>query len=184
MDLLGLLSGGNLASANGPDGLVGDDDVGPVGDVRLERLDLGGDELNGLVGLAGLEGLAAAPDDLDAVLSGVLGLGGDDLVRLVEDGSALRVSKDGPVDVEVLELRDRDLASESTVGLVEDVLGGDLNLLAEGLADEREVESGRRNNDLWQCVSCALPAKTMRGSVEKLGERRMTYRRSCRDQRC
>jgi hypothetical protein len=169
VDLLGLLSGGNLASANGPDGLVGNDNVRPVGDLRLERLDLSRDELDGLVGLTGLEGLAAAPDDLEAVLGGVLCLGGDDLVRLIEDGSALRVSEDGPVDVEVLELRDRDLAGESTVGLVEDVLGGDLNLLAEGLADEREVESGRRNNDLYQCVSYALPAKIMRGSVGKLG---------------
>lgn len=148
MDLLGLLSGGNLASANGPDGLVGDDDVGPVGDLGLERLDLGRDKLNGLASLTGLEGLAAAPDDLEAVLGSVLGLGGDDLVRLADDGSALGVAEDGPVDLTVLELGDGDLASESTVGLVVDVLGGNLDILAESVADERKVEGRRRDNDL------------------------------------
>jgi len=150
VDLLSLLSGGNLASANGPDGLVGDDDVGPVGDLRLERLDLGRDKLNGLASLTGLEGLAAAPDDLEAVLGSVLGLGGDDLVRLADDGSALGVAEDGPVDLTVLELGDGDFASESTVGLVVDVLGGNLDILAESVADEREVKGRRRDNDLWE----------------------------------
>jgi hypothetical protein len=150
VNFLGLLSGGNLASANGPDGLVGDDNVGPVGDLGLERLDLGRDKLNGLASLTGLEGLAAAPDDLEAVLGSVLGLGGDDLVRLADDGSALGVAEDGPVDLTVLELGDGDLASESTVGLVVDVLGGNLDILAESVADEREVEGRRRDNNLWE----------------------------------
>jgi hypothetical protein len=153
VDLLGLLSGSNLASANGPDGLVGDDNVGPVGDLRLEGLDLSRDELNGLASLTGLEGLAAAPDDLEAVLGSVLGLGGDDLVRLADDGSALRVTENSPVDLAVLELGDGDLASESTVGLVVDVLSGNLDVLAESLADEGEVESRRGDNDLWKYTS-------------------------------
>jgi hypothetical protein len=156
VDLLGLLSGSNLAGTNGPDGLVGDDNVGPVGDLRLEGLDLSRDELNSLASLTGLEGLAAAPDDLEAVLGGVLGLGGDDLVRLADDGSALRVTEDGPVDLAVLELRDRDLASESTVGLVVDVLSGNLDVLAESLADEGEVESRRRDNDLSVLVKVSV----------------------------
>lgn len=148
VDLLSLLDGGNLASADGPDGLVGDDDVAPVGDLGLEGLDLGGDELDGLAGLAGLEALTAAPDDLQAVLGGVLGLGGDDIIGLAEDGSALRVAEDDPVDVAVLELSNGDLASVGTVGLVEDVLGSDLDVGADGLADEREVEGGRGDDDL------------------------------------
>lgn len=164
MDLLGLLDGGDLAGADGPDGLVGDDDVAPVGDLGLEGLDLGGDELDGLAGLAGLEALTAAPDDLQAVLGGVLGLGGDDIVRLAEDGSALRVAEDGPVDVAVLELSNRDLASEGTVGLVKDVLGGNLDLGADGLADEREVEGGRRDNDLCRGEECQLMMPRVRGS--------------------
>lgn len=148
MDLLGLLSGSNLASADSPDGLVGNDNVGPVGDLGLEGLELLRDEVDGLASLAGLEGLAAAPDDLETVLSGVLGLGGDGLVRLAENLTTLRVAEDDPVDVAVLELGDGYLAGEGTVGLVEDVLGGDLDVLAEGLADEREVDGGRRDNNL------------------------------------
>lgn len=148
MDLLGLLSGSNLASADSPDGLVGNDNVGPVGDLGLEGLELLRDEVDGLASLTGLEGLAAAPDDLEAVLSGVLGLGGDRLVRLAENLTTLRVAENDPVDVAVLELGDGDLAGESTVGLVEDVLGGDLDVLAEGLTDEREVDGRRRDNDL------------------------------------
>lgn len=148
MDLLSLLSGSNLAGADSPDGLVGNDNVGPVGDLGLEGLELLRDEVDGLASLTGLEGLAAAPDDLEAVLSGVLGLGGDGLVRLAEDLTTLRVAEDDPVDVAILELGDGDLAGEGTVGLVEDVLGGDLDVLAEGLTDEREVDGRRRDNNL------------------------------------
>lgn len=148
MHLLSLLSGSNLASANSPDGLVGNDNLGPVADLGLESLELLAHNLNGLAGLTLLEALTAAPDDADAVLSGVLGLGGDNLVGLLEDGAALGVAKDGPVDVAVLELGDRNFASESTARLVEDVLCGDFDAGAEGVTDELEVESGRRNNDL------------------------------------
>lgn len=171
MDLLGLFSGGNLASADSPDGFVGNDDVGPVGNLRLEGLDLGRDKLDGLASFTGLEGLTAAPDDLETVLGSVLGLGGDDLVRLAEDGSALRVAEDGPVDVDILELRDGDLASESTVGLVEDVLGGNLDVLAESLADEGEVESRRGDNNLWEYMSveCFANRWRTRASIGKLG---------------
>jgi hypothetical protein len=148
VDLLGLLGGGNLAGANGPDGLVGNDNLAPVRDLLLEGRKLGADDVDGLAGLALLEGLAAAPDDADAVLGGVLGLGGNVGVGLGEDSAALRVAEDGPCDVTVLELGDRDLAGEGAVGLVEDVLGGDLDLGAEVLAGKEEVERGGSDDDL------------------------------------
>jgi hypothetical protein len=146
--VLGLLSGSNLASTNSPDGLVGNDNLAPVADVALEALELLGDDLDGLARLALLEALAAAPDDADAVLGGVLGLEGDGLVGLVEDGATLRVAEDSPVDGEVLQLLNRDLTGESTVGLVVDVLGGDLDVVLDVVADEREVESRRGDDDL------------------------------------
>lgn len=148
MDLLGLVVGGDLAGADGPDGLVGNDDLGPVGDGGLEGSKLLADDLNGGAGLALLEALTAAPDGADAVLGGVLGLGRNDLVGLAEDGAALRVAEDGPVDVAILELGDADLAGEGTVGLVEDVLGGNLDVLAELVADELEVDCRRGDDDL------------------------------------
>lgn len=149
MDFLGLLSGGDLAGTDGPDGLVGNDNVAPIRDLGLERLDLLGDKVNGGASLADLEALAAAPDDLEAVVKGVLGLGGDNVVRLAEDGSALRVSEDGPVDVAVLELGNGNLAGEGTAGLIVDVLGSDLDFGTESLADEVEVESRGGDDDLW-----------------------------------
>lgn len=129
VDLLGLLSGGDLAGADGPDRLVGDDDLAPVGDLGLQSSELGGDDAESLAGLTLFEALAAAPYDADAVLGGVLGLGGHDLVALAEDSSSLRVAEDGPVDATVLQVLDRDLAGEGAIGLVEDILGSDANLL-------------------------------------------------------
>lgn len=149
MDLLSLLSGGNLASANGPDGLIGDDDLRPVGDLGLESGELLADDIDGLAGLTLLQGLSAAPDHTDAVLGGVLGFEGNNLVALTEDGAALGVAQDGPVDAAVLELGDGDFAGESAIGFVVDVLGGNFEALAEVLADEEEMQVGRRDDDLY-----------------------------------
>lgn len=146
--LLRLLNGGDLAGANGPDGLVSDNDARPVLDLRLERRELLADDGDGVAGLALLEALAAAPDDTEAVLGGELGLGRHDGVGLGEDGAALRVAEDGPVDVAVLELLDADLAGEGAVGLVIDVLRADLDVLPDGVADELEVDGGRGDDDL------------------------------------
>lgn len=150
MDLLGLLSGGDLAGTNGPDGLVSNDNLAPVADLLLESGKLVGNDLEGLARLALLKRLTAAPDDADTVLNGVLGLGGNNLVRLLEDGAALRVTQDGPVDAGVLELLNGDLASEGTVGLVVDVLGSNLDgLLLQVLTDGQEVKGGRSNDGLY-----------------------------------
>lgn len=104
--LLSLLDGGNLASANGPDGLVGNNNLLPVGTRNLggEGSQLLLDDGDGLAGFTLLEGLAAAPDDAHATVDGDLGLGSNNLVCLVQDGPALRVAEDGPVDAAVLEL--------------------------------------------------------------------------------
>lgn len=92
VDLLGLLCGSDLASANGPDGLVGDNHLGPVGDLGLEGLELLAHNLNGLATLTLLQALTAAPNNTNAVLGGVLGLGCDNIVRLPEDSAALGVA--------------------------------------------------------------------------------------------
>ena len=148
VNLLRLLGGGDLAGADGPDGLVGDDNLAPVLDLLADGGELADDDLHGLAGVALLEGLADAEDDVDAAVDGSLGLLGDEVVGLLEDDTALGVADEGPGDVGVLELGDGDLAGEGTVGLVEDVLGGDLNALAGVLAGEEEVEGGRGDDDL------------------------------------
>lgn len=153
VNLLGLLSAGDLAGADGPDGLVGNDDLAPVLDLLGDGAELVGDDFDGLVGLSLLEGLTNAENNTEAVVEGGLGLGGDEVVGLLEDDTALRVTGQGPGDVGLLELAGRDLTGESTVGLVEDVLGGDLETGAEMLTGEEKVESGRGNDNLCKLLA-------------------------------
>ena len=70
------------------------------------------------------------------------------LVRLLQDNPALTVSNDGPVDLGIPELLNANFTSESTVGLVEDVLSGNTNLLIGDLAGQGQVESGRGDDNL------------------------------------
>lgn len=70
------------------------------------------------------------------------------LVGLLEDDTTLTVTNDNPVDVGVLQLLNTDLTGESTVGLVEDVLGSNADLLVGQAAGEGEVQGGRRDDNL------------------------------------
>lgn len=70
------------------------------------------------------------------------------LVRLLQDNTALGVTNDNPVDLGVTELLNADLTGESTVGLVEDVLGSNADLGVGQAAGEGEVEGGRGDDDL------------------------------------
>ena len=154
--LLGLLNRGDLASANGPDGLVGDDNFGPIINLGLDRSKLLLDYRNSLAGFTLLERLAAAPDDIDAALGGELGLGSNYIVRLAQDGPPLRVTEDGPADAAVLELRDADLAREGTVGLVKDVLSSNFDVVLEMLAHEEEIQGWRGNYNLCSTQTLRL----------------------------
>jgi hypothetical protein len=87
---------------------------------------------------------------VDALVERVLGLGGGELVGLLEDGAALGVAQDGPVDLGVLKLGGGDLAREGALVLVEDVLSGDLDLGADFGAGEEEIEGWWGDDDL--CV--------------------------------
>jgi len=79
------------------------------------------------------------------------------------------VADEGPGNAALLELLSRDLAGEGTVGLVEDVLSGNLEALAEVLACEKEVERGRSDDNL--CSELAV-------SLHSLHSGACTYRRS------
>lgn len=136
-----------------PDGLVGNDDLAPVLDLVRNSLELLGDDVDGGAGLPLLEALTAAQDDADAAVERSLGLAGDESIILLQDGAALRVAEDGPCDAAVLELLSGDLTGEGTVGLVVDVLSGNLEALAKVLAGQEEVERGRSNDNL-----CSLSA--------------------------
>jgi hypothetical protein len=73
------------------------------------------------------------------------------------------VAGNAPADLAVQQLGDRDLASVGSVGLVEDVLGGDLDAFAEVLANGEQID-GRRGNDNL-CKSENVSRKGLMGIV-------------------
>ncbi|OBT81659.1 hypothetical protein VE02_10136 [Pseudogymnoascus sp. 03VT05] len=79
---------------NSPDRLVGNDHAGPLlsADSLSDGTELCCDNGDGLALLALLEGLAAAKDDGDTLVKGVLSLRGNEVVRLLKDDTALRVA--------------------------------------------------------------------------------------------
>lgn len=162
MDVLGLLSRGDLARANGPDGLVGNDDV-PGGQYRLKfqrkyslpvslanllgnRLELALTDLVGDALLTLLEGLADTGDNLEANGESSLDLVSDNLVRVAEKGAALRVAENDPRNSGILDLLGRDLASVgSRIDRVR-VLGSDLDRGLDRARDIKQVD-GRGGDD-------------------------------------
>jgi hypothetical protein len=65
----------------------------------------------------------------------------------LKDHPTLRVTKKSPGNVAVLKLIDRDLSSEGTIGLVEHVLGCDLQTGLQVLASKEKVKSWWSNYD-------------------------------------
>ncbi len=70
-------------------------------------------------------------------------------IVLGQDHPPFAMTDEGPSDVALLELLDRDLARESPVRLVEHVLGRDLDALAQMLAHDEQVQRWGRDDDLY-----------------------------------
>ena len=70
------------------------------------------------------------------------------LIVLLQNDPPLRVAENRPLDAALLQLVDRDLTREGTVGPVEDVLGRNLNTLAEELASKEQVNGWRGDDHL------------------------------------
>ena len=150
VDLLGLGRRGGLAGADGPDGLVGDDDLLHVlsGEVLEDGLGLGGADGEVLAGLALVEVLADAEDDTETRLEGELHFLDELLVGLAVVLTALGVAEDGPLAADCLQHVDGDFAGVGALGVVGAVLGGELHLGAfEGLAAAAEVGEGRGDDE-------------------------------------
>ena len=78
------------------------------------------------------------------------------LVGLLQDDTTLAVTNHNPVNLGILELLNADLASESTIGLVEDILSGNANLRIGQAAGECEVQGWRGDDDLGGGVKAGL----------------------------
>mmetsp|Transcript_88654 Transcript_88654/g.173387 ORF Transcript_88654/g.173387 Transcript_88654/m.173387 type:complete len:290 (+) Transcript_88654:120-989(+) len=164
--LLRLVRRGHLAGADGPDGLVGDDDVVPVLDLRDHSGQLPLVHLVRLPRLALLQQLADAEDHLHALLLADLHLLRRDLVGVAVLRAALGVADERPTDAEVGEVLRAPLPGESAEARGRDVLGGHGHAQAlDALLHHRDVQ-GRRadeNVDLVLVEGGAFP------SLDELG---------------
>ena len=150
-DLLGLISGSSLAGADGPDGLVGDDNILQLvsGHAIQRDLDLHTDQLLGHALLTLVEALADADDGLQAAGQRSLGALVDGLVGLGKVLAALAVADDDILNAEVGQHIGRDLAGESTRLLEVDILGADMDVGALGHLDSGdEIGEGNADDDL------------------------------------
>jgi hypothetical protein len=79
-----------------PDGLVRDDNLGPVLDLVCDSLELRSDMADRLAPLPLLEALAAAQDHAKTAVERSLGLARDKVVVLLENDTTLRVAENRP----------------------------------------------------------------------------------------
>ena len=145
VDFLCLVARGGLAGTDGPDGLIGDDDVGHLlgGQVEQGVADFGTDNLLERTVLALLEALAAAEDHLQAVLQGQVNLGLEHLIGLVVVATALAVTQDHVVGARRGNHSGRNLTSVGTAGVVGAVLSGQAYVsVADDLLDGHQVSGG------------------------------------------
>jgi len=138
-----------------------------------------GKNTQGLVKTTHLERLSAAQNDAQATVKRSLGLAGDELeknscvkiviflfaetpqhnthlVVLAQHSPPLTMPQHSPSDTAILELVDADLAGEGAIGPIEDVLRGDLEAGAQVLARQQQVQGGRGDDDLCNCVRACV----------------------------
>jgi hypothetical protein len=78
------------------------------------------------------------------------------VICFLQNGSAFTVPRQGPGSLHIIELRDAQLAGESTVGPVEDILGGDGDGGVGKLARQRQVDRRGRDDDLGIGIAVTL----------------------------
>jgi hypothetical protein len=166
--LLSNLGRGSLAGADSPDGLVGNDDLGPVLAHLSDGVELSSVDLLGSAGLSLIEELTNTGEDGHAAVDSDLGLVGDILVGLTEESSSLGVTGESPGDTHILDHLDGELTSVGTVAGEGEVLGGDVDVVADNTLDVRDVQgSGGDDNINLSRVELKL-VKDLSG--ELLGE--------------
>ena len=106
MYFLCLLGAGHLPGSDGPDGFVGNDNLGPVLDLFLDSPQLRSDDFDGFVALSLFQRLSTAENDADSTIESSLGLRGNELIVFLEDHTTLGVAQEGPGDIAIFELID------------------------------------------------------------------------------
>ena len=146
--LLGHLGGGGFSSADGPHGLVSNDDAVPVRDGGKESVELSLEDVVGRSGLTVLEGLSDADNGVEASILSLLDLLGDAIVGLVEKLSTLGVSNNAPSEFEVLDLVSGDLSGVRAHLVGGDVLGSNFDLRLQHGFGGGNVDREREHNNV------------------------------------
>ena len=103
VNLLRLLWSSDFAGSDGPDGLVGQDDLAPVRDLISDGFELGETDLLSLSGFPFLQLLADAGNDVESGVQGELNFVTDQLVGLAENVSSLAVAENDPIASTILD---------------------------------------------------------------------------------
>ncbi len=146
--VLSLLGGGGETGSNGPDGFVGDDDVLPVlgGENVGVGLDLGENKVVGGSGFTVFKGFSAACEDLDSLVEGVFGLGGDLLVGFTLSAT-FGVTDKSPFDSHIGYHIGAGFSGEGPISLGPNILDTDGNIFAKSFRDSLDVELRWADND-------------------------------------
>ncbi|GIX65262.1 deoxyribose-phosphate aldolase [Babesia caballi] len=152
MHLLDLLAGSDLASADGPDGFVCHHHEVPVSDSTHEGVNLTSDDFAYATFLTLGEVLTNTHGGVQLGLLRKSDLGRHNLVGLTEEGAPLGVTDQRPLEAEVVQHRDGELAGEGATLYLRKVLHADLESLeVEGLQGLRDEKRGGEKNDVCSC---------------------------------
>ena len=125
------LWGSGLTGSNSPNWLVSDNDVGPVFALLSDGVELSIIDVLSLTGLSLLEELTDASEDGETIIDSNLGLLGDILISLAEEGSSLGVTGESVLDAHVLDHASGEFSGEGTVTSEGQVLGGHMHVVLE-----------------------------------------------------
>ena len=156
VDFLRLLRRRDFTSANGPHRLVCDDDLGPVLGLLLDRGQLVCHHFDCLICLPLVECLPAAENDIQASAEGGGSLAGNEGITLAQNHPALRMPRQGPPNLGISQLFGTDLASESAIGFVENVLRADLDFGLQVFSDEEKEKPRWGDNDFGSWIQRRL----------------------------
>jgi hypothetical protein len=147
--LLGLLRAGGLAGADGPHGLVGNNNLAPFWNLFTDGRKLTGIDLVGFTWFTLIKFLTDASHNGEASIDGKLGLLCDNLVGLSKDMASLGVTEDNPTDMVVKDHSSRHFAGVCAIAIKWAILGSHLNVGAnKGLLDGGNMEGGGSDYDL------------------------------------
>mmetsp|Transcript_27463 Transcript_27463/g.46607 ORF Transcript_27463/g.46607 Transcript_27463/m.46607 type:complete len:347 (-) Transcript_27463:216-1256(-) len=147
--LLCLFRSGHNTSSNGPDWLLGNNNVAPISDLISNGGQLTSIDLVGLATLALVELLSDAQHHLQTCLQGICGLGCNSLVGLhqLRQGATLGVAQDDPIETGILDHICADLTSESSTTANPAVLESNTEIRSQHSSSVIPKQHRGRNDD-------------------------------------